>query len=260
MNTDAILDRALDTATSQQAKVAATVGAAFLLVVTVLWWSATSHGPIATMVYAILFVLALGIMPIIIYMLGAATPQFIGKLHFILGSVAFDHHYLVQRETGWEWCPGERGRVWIDGEWRNIDAGETNLSVLNWRPFGVLRDKEQDTWVDERVDTAAQRFKPERETDPTTDGGQDTVVRAGVREVDQPEISGLDGTWLLDLKRMYSRGLKQIGDIELIETAEEVIERGQVDESRDTMPSWVEAVVFVGMGGGFGFAYLLLFA
>jgi len=219
-----------------------------------------SRGLFNAIIYTMLFGFAATLFPVGINLFGSATPNSVGKLHLLLGAVAFDHHYLVQREHGWEWCPGDRGRVWIDDEWHDV-GGEENYSVLGWRPFGILRYKDPDTWSDKRADTAGMQQRPSatRERDPSTDGGAPVIERGGIREVERPAISGLDGTWLLDLKRVMSNGVRKIGDVELIETAEEIIERAQVDDSRmGNAGPLVETIlgVFLGIIAGYGYLFL----
>lgn len=217
-----------------------------------------TRGVVEAIVYEFLFFFCIAFFPALIGLLGNAVPNSVGKLHIVLGAFAFNHHYLVERENRWEWCPGDRGQVYIDDEWHDV-TGLENYSVLGWRPFGILRYKDDETWADKRVDQKALRNRDTLESDPSTDGGTVTVERGGWEEADRPTISGVDGTWLLDLKRIYSRGIKKIGDIELIETAEEVIERGQVKESR--MGNWgpfVETVVGLTLGIMCGYGYVLL--
>lgn len=223
-------------------------------------WGVATRGPLNTILYAFLFLFALAFFPTAIAILGHGVPNVVGQLHLILGAVAFDHHYLVQREHGWEWCPGERGRVWIDGEWHDV-GGHENYSVLCWRPFGVLRYKDDDTWARERVDQAAASHRPDFETDPSTatDGGAEQLERGGIPEADRPAISGQEGTWLVDLKRVYTHGVKKIGDTDLIETAEEVIERGQVGDGRVSgLPGWAQTLIGLVLGLVAGFGYVLL--
>lgn len=201
-----------------------------------LWYAAfLRDGVIAALLYAFLFIFFFGVIPSTIGVLGNVTPgnASLAKLHIILGAIAFNHHYFVQRDEGWEWCPGSADEVYIDGEWREIKGGKENRSVFGWRPFGVLLDKQDVDLGEYRADTRAnnERQKDLRRQDPTMqDGG--TIERGGWEEVQNINITGDDGWWLIDLKRVYSSGIKKIGDIELIETAEEIIERGQVDTSR----------------------------
>lgn len=219
-----------------------------------------SRGLLDAIIYSFLFVFSAALFPVMINLLGGSTPNSVGKLHLLLGAVAFDHHYLVQRAHGWEWCPGERGRVWIDDEWHELE-GEENYSVLGWRPFGILRYKDEDTWTKQRADQAGLSKRPSatRERDPSADGGAPVVERGGIREVERPVISGLDGTWLLDLKRIMTNGVRKIGDVELIETAEEIIERSQVDDGRmSNAGPVVETVggILLGVLAGYGYIFL----
>lgn len=217
-----------------------------------------SRGLMAAVLYSILFVFTATLCPILINLLGGASPNSLGKLHLLLGAVAFNHHYLVQRDHGWEWCPGDRGRVWIDEEWHEV-SGEQNYSVLAWRPFGILRYKDDETWAQQRADTAGQKARGGFEQDPTTGGNDGQIVRGGFPEAERPSISGLNGTWLLDLKRVFTNGIRKIGDVELIETAEEIIERRQVNDG--TMSSagpLVETIggLLLGILAGYGYIFL----
>lgn len=208
-------------------------------VIGVLSVSVMSVGIGSTVIYAVAFVFALSFFPTVIGVMGSSTPGsgLVAKLHIALGAFAYNHHYLVQRENKWEWCPGSADRVFIDGEWREINRGKQNKSVLGWRPFGVLRDKQDGSMQDYRVDTHAEMDRDIA----TGDGG--TVTRAGYTEESPPAVTGLDGKWVVDLKRVFSHGIREFGDIDLIETAEEIIERKQVDDSR--MGDYRHAVTFI---------------
>jgi len=236
-------------------------GVAFIAVaIGAFWYAVQSRGLFDAIIYTMLFGFAATLFPVMINLLGGSTPNSVGKLHLLLGAVAFDHHYLVQKEHGWEWCPGDRGRVWIDDQWHEVE-GEENYSVLGWRPFGILRYKDVDTWSEKRADTAGMQQRPSaaRERDPSTDGGAPVVERGGIREVERPAISGLDGAWLLDLKRVMTNGVRKIGDVELIETAEEVIERSQVDDSKmGNAGPLVESVLGLILGLIAGYAYIFI--
>lgn len=252
--------RATSTLTSPGAKKLYAALAVLTVTVVAFYYVMQSRGLVAAIVYTMLFGFAATLFPIGIALLGSAVPNSVGKLHMLLGAVAFDHHYLVQREHGYEWCPGEKGRVWIDEQWHDI-KGEDNYSVLGWRPFGILRYKDGETWAQKRADQAGLSARPSaaRERDPTADGGSKVVERGGVKEIARPVISGLDGTWLLDLKRVYTNGIRKIGDVELIETAEEVIERSQVDDGKmSNAGPLVETIggLFLGILAGYGYIFL----
>ncbi|MDR9432183.1 MAG: hypothetical protein RI568_16000 [Natronomonas sp.] len=248
--------------TSSRAKKLYVAVAAIAVAVAVFWYTVQSRGIVAAILYTFLFGFCATLFPIGINLLGGATPNGIGKLHLLLGAVAFNHHYLVQRDHGYEWCPGERGRVWIDDEWHDVE-GEENYSILGWRPFGILRYKDDATWSEKRVDEAGLKARGSftRERDPTAaDGGEVTVERGSFEAVPRPHISGLDGTWLLDLKRIFTTGVRKIGDVELVETAEEVIERKQVSESKmGSAGPVVETVggLFLGILAGYGYLFLM---
>lgn len=231
--------------------------AAALVVLLVLALLVQTRGPLATTLYVFVFLFCLALMPMLIWLFGNSFPgsASTGRLHIILGAVAFDHHYLVQRDNEWEWCPGERGQVYIDGEWHDVE-GQENYSILGWRPFGILRYKDKETWADKRADTKAERLRGAT----ATDGGEGAgVERGGWTEAEQPLVTGIEGTWLVDLKRVYTRGVKKIGDIELIETAEEIIERGQVNASRfSNWKPFIETGFGLLLGVITGYAYILL--
>lgn len=193
-------------------------------------------GVLATILYGFLFLVGLAGVPTTILLFGPSLPKglagVLGKFHFILGQLAYGTGYLVQREDRWELCPGERDRVYIDEEWHDIVDGQTNLKILGWQPFGLLRFKDDDTLRRLRVDPASDLDTVTGSTT-STDGG--ARKRAGYRE-ENPEvsISGLDGTWLVDLKRLYARGVKHIGGIDVIEATEQIMMRKTAREGRVT--------------------------
>lgn len=243
--TDDRIEGLKDTLTGPAAKkfgISAGVVGAVVLVFLLL---VQSRGAVNATVYAFLFIFSAALFPTLIGLFGNAVPlsESIGKLHITLGALAFDHHYLVQRENKWEVCPGERGRVHIDEEWHDVEGLE-NYSRLGWRPFGILRYKDSETWKDQRADRKAKELRGET----ATDGGDSEVVeRGGWVQTSEPVKTGRTGKWLLDLKRAYTRGMEKMGDIELIETAEEVIERGEVDE-KNRLGGWKETIeVFGGL-------------
>lgn len=217
-------------------------------------------GAFATILYVFLFVMFLTLAPLLINLLGNAMPgsTMMGRGHIILGAFAFNNHYLVDRGTRWEWCPGDEDRVYIDEEWHDIDGGLENKSVLGWRPFGILRYKDDDETLQEvRVDEKALSLR-DRDADVTADGG--SIERGGYHQQEKDIVSGVDGTWLVDLKRVYSRGVKKIGDIEIIETAEEIIERGQINDSKlgldNPTVTFFASLVF-GVITGFAYVYVM---
>jgi hypothetical protein len=202
-------------------KAKATVFLAMLaaMAIGVLYLSVQLAGIVSTLVYATLFAVSAAAVPTIIGLFGASVGRslstILGRLHFILGQFAFGHGYLVQTEDGWNMHPGREDAVWIDGEWREIEGGQSNRSVLGWQPFAILREKTDATLSEARVDARSAR-------DTKTDGGQE-VTRAGYQEVKKPLKTGLDGEWVVDLKRVFSDSLQRIGDIKIIETAEEIV-------------------------------------
>lgn len=236
------------------AKTVLALAAIFGAIVGVLYLSWRMAGPIATVVYTFLFVFFFFFFPALIGIVGASTPfsETVSKLHIILTQFAFGTGYLVQREDKWEWCPGTSEKVFVDGQWHPIEGGGENLSILGWRPFGILRYKDDETYSNVRADTVA-----EQQRGATADGG--TIKRAGLQEAAQPGVSGQDGTWLIDLKRAVSGGVRRIGDIEMIEVAEEIIERGEVKTSRSSY--WAPVIgTIVGTIIGIFTGYIFLIA
>jgi hypothetical protein len=174
----------------------------------------------------------------------------LGKLHLILGAFAFGRVVLVQFDDRFDLCPATETQVYIGGEWHEIKGGKTNWSILGWRPFGILRFKDEQTLRDARVDT-----KAARDRGAAADGG--TITRGGYAESDAPLETGIDGKWVIDLKRVFSRGIKRIGDISLIETAEEITSR---EHAKEGVMSGLESVLapVVGIILGIATGYVLL--
>lgn len=242
MNTDRVM-AALQSRTARKVGISLGVVGGLLALLGLL---VVLYGPVNTIAYVILFLLTATLLPVCIGLFGNAVPgsTAIGKLHIILGALAFDHHYLVERADRWEWCPGDRGTVYVDGEWYEIDGGLDNYSVLGWRPFGIIPFKDEDTWAEYRIDEKAKSIR----SGTVADGGTHDTERAGWTLREPPVRAGID-TWVLDLKRIYSSGVRKIGDISLIETAEEVIERGQVQEERvGQLSPWIQTSIGIVMG------------
>lgn len=203
-------------------------GLATLALLWVMWtrW----YGPLSTVVYAFVFVFGLALLPVTILLLGNALPGsgLLGKLHIIFAHIALRYPYLLDRGDRYEYAPGTKNAVWIDsagenGEYREITSGHSNRTVLGWRPFGIVFDKTSVDLENLRADTVAERSR-------STDGG--TVERGGYQERAPPGVSGRDGKWLIDLKRVFSRGVKKLGDIDVLETTEEVTQRKQSQNGR----------------------------
>jgi hypothetical protein len=173
----------------------------------------------------------------------------------VLTAFAFDHHYLVDMGDRWEWCPGDEDSVYVEGEHIEIDGDTSKRSVFGWRPFGILRYKDADTYTDIRVDEHALSQR----SDTATDGGSATIERGGFLEADKPIETGIDGKWIVDLKRVFNRGVSKIGDIDIIETAEEIVERGQVNDGRiQNMNPAITLFISIAFGVMVGFAYVYL--
>lgn len=210
-------------------KLVGTLIVATAITIAVLWGLWTYAGPVNAIVYTVAFLFMLGLFPIIVALGGNHTPgnKLIAKLHRILGALAFGRTVLVDRGDRFEQWPATRTRVYIDGQWYPIEGGLSNWSMLGWRPFGITRFKDEETLVEVRADTVAERLRGDTEFEfpAAADGG--TVERGGLRQVSPPGISGTDGRWLIDLKRLFTQGLQQMGAIDIVETVEEVAQREQ---------------------------------
>lgn len=217
----------------------------------------TLAGPFATFVYAFLFLFAMTFIPGLVFMFGNAMPgsAMLGTLNLILGAFAFGRHVLVQTEKGWRWCPAREEAIWLDGEWHDLEGGLEHWSVLGWRPFAVARFKTDETLEDVRVDTRAERQTGRDGT--VADGG--ATERGGQTAAAPPIRSGDGGSWVVDLTRLFTPGLKKIGDIELIETAEEIKMREESGEGGGL--SWWQPLVHgtVGIALGCGVGYVVLY-
>lgn len=214
-------------------------------------------GIIDAVLYTVMFIIGAAAFPFFIAIGGEVLPfnVRIARVHILLGALAFNHHYLVDRGDHWEWCPGEAERVYIDGEWHDIDGGFENRSVLGWRPFGILRYKDDEAYTSLRVDTKAERQRGR----PTKADGGAAISRGGYAEASPPAETGIDGTWVIDLKRLFASGVKKFGDVELVETAEEVIERGEVmPSSFENWRPFLETMAGIAFGVVVG--YLMFFA
>jgi hypothetical protein len=228
----------------------------------VLYLSWQLAGPLATILYAFLFIMAFGIVPATIMIMGSATPagSLLGNGHFILGQLAAGHGYLVQTANGYHLAVGDADRFYLHGDWHDIDDGLRNRTVLGWRPFGIVYLKSDDDLQDARVDTA-----------PVADGGSHEVERAGIPEAPPPSTQSFlcpdcgaryaenvttcdcgtvvieDGTgpdgWIVDLKRLYRTGLSRVGNIDLIETSEEQTMRDEVGSG--AVSEWANVIGLV---------------
>lgn len=247
--------RAASTATSRRAVMLYASGVSLVGAIAILALMWRYLGPLNTILYAFLFVAALGALPAYIGLLGAAAPgsKSISMLHTICGAMAFWRTVLVQTDDRWLLCPARRNpdddakaayQFYLDGAWVDIDGGYNNWSMLGWRPFGILRHKTDDTMRDQRVDTAAQRGRRA-----SADGG--AIERGGVTQESMPAVSGIDGEWLIDLKQVFTRGVQKMGDIELIEIAEEITSRNHaasgITSGRETLIGTIVGLV-LGIG------------
>lgn len=233
-------------------------------------------GTVDTVIYVFLFLLGLGAVPLGIMMLAPSLPRSIGaplgRGMWICQQLCFGTGYLVEFPSEYRICLGDDdGRVYINGEWHDV-AGMDNMTMLGWQPFGSIRYKDSDTLNRERVDDTTGRT--------TTDGGArpaaadiatmgiddvmsddnqsseaDTTTRGGYTDFGPPDRP--DG-WVLDLKAVFSAGLKQIGDIANIEKAEEVAMR---EDAKDGVGAGNEVLIgsVVGLILGIASGYVTLF-
>jgi len=230
-------------------------GAAIGLLAVVFAASWTLAGPIAAILYTFLLVFGAGFMPAFVLLGGPSFPGsvrgIVGKLQWILAAVAYDVPFLVEHDHGWELHVGRQetqpdGRkqyeVYINDSWQPIAGGEDNMTVLGWRPFGVIRNKHDDTWEAVRADSAAETS---RDDIAVGDGGRTSKSRGGYEARSPPPVTGVDGEWLVDLTRIYGVGLQMIGDIAVIERAEEIMTRA---EAKDSAVNGYEPIIATAIG------------
>lgn len=234
-----------------------------------LYLSVRLAGILATIVYAFAFLIGLTAIPTTILLLGPSMPKFLGgilgKLHFILGQLAFGTGYLVQREDRWELCPGTTSSVYIDGEDHEIPDGTSNLNVLGWQPFGILRFKDDDSLQRLRVGRGGVSADGGRATRAGFDEASPFDSREHLERTEQElrrlgvdiDLDDGGGGWWIDLKRVYARGVRHIGDIDIIEAAEQIMMRKTAKAGR---VSGYETYIatFVGIVLGVLTAYVLL--
>lgn len=236
------------------------------------WWLA---GPIATILYAFLFVLGATLVPTAIMLFGSAMPAALGKLEFALGQLAFGSGWLVQHDHGWEMHPGRSHagveQVWIDGVWRDV-PDSAHQTILGWQQFGILLNKTSDRALKESrvegqcaVDVNEQTEQQLSQLGVSvqraqTDGGQSGVTRAGIDEVEMPTREPGDQSWIVDLKRFWSRGLEKMGDIGLIEKQEEVTMRQEAaDRGQDPRRTVMGSVAGLVLGVATGYVIMVGF-
>lgn len=250
------------------------VGGEFLLL--------QSVGAFDWTIYNILFAAGAGGVPALIYMAAPSFPGFLrsamGRGMMILGAASWGDWWLVQRDEGWEVCPGDGDAVYVDGQWHGVDGVE-NRSVLGWSTFGIVRYKDDRTfqqyarkrrkirsWVDGDVEDPI--LNPPEEVGVKSislpDGGESAeaegVTRAdGTVSVDfNHGLSGRDGP-TIDLMQYWSDGLSQAADLSLIAKAEEIAKREAADGPVGS--GYETAVVsIVGLILGAGTAMVMLYA
>lgn len=200
----------------------------FGAVVAVFWYSWRAAGPINTIIYFLLFGVSLTFLPVLIYLkfvpsaLGIKAG--VGKLHFVMAQVASGVGWLVQVNERIEYCPGDEEGFYYEGDWyRDVDDAVRNSTVLGWMPFKMAYFKDDDSLKEFRVDPANEV----RSGIPTTADGGYTVERGDGLIEKRPDasVSGMDDTWLVDIKRLFSEGIEQFGDIDLVDTTEEITMR-----------------------------------
>lgn len=218
-----------------------------------LFISANFAGPIDTIAYTVLFLIGLAGIPTVIGLFSPSFPMFLrklfGKLNFILGQIALGGSVLVQRSGKWEMCPLRKAdgeyQAFIDDEWHGV-VGDENVSILGWQRFGILRYKEPGALREERVDPVALQQM--------ADGGE-MVKRAGYEQA-KPAVVDTDA-WYIDLKRVFARGLQNVGDIDLIEKIEEITMRNETSGGR--IDGWEPIIATAtGIVLGVATAYLMI--
>ena len=214
-------------------------------------------GALSTIVYATLFAIGAGLLPGLIGLLGRATPMggAVGKLHFILAQFIAGHGWFVQVGERYHHCPGDRDRFYFDGEWYDVDEGQTHRTALGWRPFGIVWVPDGERLIDARADP---RALVER-AGARTDGGAD-VERGGISQATpDSEVSGADGSWLIDLKALYRSGLDRAGDMDLVTVKEEQTMRDEVDGG--AVDRWGAIIMFLfGLPAGAAIGYVVILA
>lgn len=213
-------------------------------------------GPVDTVLYFFLFGFGAVLIPATV---GLGSPSFtrgmrsiFGKLHFIQGQIAFNGGFLLELDNKWVMCPTRDTPDGVefhhDGEWHGPVSGMENMSMLGWQRFGVLRFKDEETFRSVRENPNSLQL---------ADGGESKIVRGGVPEALPQDADVGRDEWLFDIKKVWSKGLQKMGDIDLIEKAEEVAMRNQAKEGR--MSGWETTIsVVIGLVLGSGTAYMLL--
>lgn len=203
------------------ASILAFVLAGYLLVKT--------FGVLFAVLYMVVFLVGVSLLPGIVALIGpAASMPTVGKLYFIFGQLAYGIGLLVQSASGYRMHPGRKTseglEMYTGSEWVPVEnMGE--LTVVGFREFGMVLEKDEAAMADHRV----------QQGELASDGGGNTVVRAGYSEVPphqswKPNDGG--EWWQIDLKRVFSKGVRKFGDIDVLEKAEEVAMRKEAAGSR----------------------------
>lgn len=176
-----------------------------------LGWLWVTIGPIMTIASVVVALISAFLIPVTVLLFGPSFPGFLrgffGTTHWFLGQLVYGSTYLVEVDDEYHLCPGSAERYYLDGEWHDIDAGQSNRSVILGMPFGLINHKEETTFEDLRQDAI----------DTRADGGA-TRKRGSIKEFDGGGVA--DEKWQIDLVRLGADGLLEAGDARIIEEAE----------------------------------------
>jgi len=225
-----------------------------LVLLAALYISLRFNGALATVVYAITFVVAATFIPSVVTVLRGGVPfgGAIGGLQMTLGQFCYGVGYLVEFEDRYEWCPGTEESVYIDGAWRDIESGQQNLTQLGWKPFGMIHWKPENEQAHPFSD-----YQPHAESGASTDGGVDSVTRGGAKQASLEKAQQQRGP-VVDMKRVMNSNVRKFGDTELIERVEEIIERGEVQDSqRSAYGPMIGSIVGLVIGIIVGYASIM---
>lgn len=211
----------------------------------VLYLSYLLAGPLATIAYAIMFVLGFGLIPAMIMTLRDTMPNFVGRLMFALGQLGYGGSWLVQTSDGWEVCPRRR----VDGEeqfyldkWVTV-ADDSNMTRLGWAKFGIAYYKQADDMGQWRVDDhavdeyAELQAKPDApaaaeiasmSADDVLNNDEKTVADGGVGGLtaDKPDqLLSKPGVWVVNFRSYWADRLQEIGEPDLLDDVERVAQR-----------------------------------
>ncbi|MGB9966124.1 hypothetical protein [Halobacterium hubeiense] len=236
-----------------------------ILVLVGIWWVLqamwTAFGPISTIAYVVLFVVGAVGTPLFVILFAPSFPNLMkdiyGKMHWFLGALTYGNTILVETDDGWTICPARDGKVYINGEWEDIEGGFKYQSTILGLPFGIARDKSSDdAYADVRVDPRAEALSDGGVVASPDSGSRN---RGGYSEANPDvDVSGNDGIWLVDLVRVMASGLVHAGDGELVEQAE--MDKLQDEAKASRMQGWKPVVGMIAgliLGAGTGFIIVL---